>query len=73
VEVSSGHIVPLLAVSGEILDGRKKMAQEVDRRFAGMTAANILDAFHAKLLVQYVAGVAEAVREKEERIAGFQL
>jgi hypothetical protein len=42
------------------------MVQEIERRFAGMTAANTLDASHAKLLVQYVTGVAEAIREKEE-------
>jgi len=39
VEMSGSHVVPLPAVGGEILNGGKEMAQEIEGRFTGMAAA----------------------------------
>jgi hypothetical protein len=72
VEVRSGHVVPLLAAGGEILNGRKEMVQEIEGRFAGVAAADVLDAIDSKLLVMEIASVAETICEKQERITRFQ-
>jgi len=52
---------------------RGNLPRQAKLGFAGLAATAVRDAIQLKLLVPDIAGVAEAVREKEERIAGFQL
>ena len=68
MEIGGGHVVPLLAVGGEILNRGKEVPQQVKRSLAGVAAADVLDTIDSKLLVPEIASVAEDIREKEERI-----
>src|SRR5579862_5425943 len=72
-EIGGGHVVPLFAAGGESLNGCKEMAEEIERGFAGMAAADVADAVDGKFLVLGIARVGEAVGEKKERIAGQEL
>lgn len=49
------------------------MPQQVKRGLAGVAATDVVDAIDSKFLVMDVAHVAEAIREKEEKIAQLQL
>jgi hypothetical protein len=72
-KVRGSPVVRLLAVGIEILNSRKEMAQQIQGRFAGLAAADFLDAFYAEVLVVDIARVAQAIGEKKERITGFEL
>ena len=49
------------------------MPKQVKRGLAGVAATDVVDAIDSKFLVMDVAHVAEAIREKEEKIARLQL
>jgi hypothetical protein len=49
------------------------MMQEIEGRLSSVAPADVLVAIDSKLLLTKIASVAEAIREKEQGIAGFKL
>lgn len=70
MEHRGGHVVPLKAILGEILNCGKEMVEEIDGGIRGMPTANILDAIEFKVLTVNVAGIGEAIGAKQEGVAG---
>jgi len=66
MKIRGGHVVPLLAIGGEPLDGRKKMAKQVARRLANMPRAELPDAFKTEFFIMNVARVALSVKKSIE-------
>jgi hypothetical protein len=73
VEHGGGHVVPLEAVLGEILDCGEEMVEEINGGICGMPAADLLDALEFKVLAVDIASVGEAIGAKLEGVAGHEV
>jgi hypothetical protein len=69
VKHGGGHVVPLKAILGEILDCAEEMVEEIDGGIRGMSTANVLDALEFKVLIANVTGIGEAIGAKQEGVA----
>ena len=69
MEHGGGHVVPLNAVLGEILDCGEEMVEEINGGIRGMTAAGILDTLKFKVLAVDVAGIGDAIGAEQEGVA----
>jgi hypothetical protein len=53
-----------------ILNGGKKVTQEIQGRFARVAAANLLDAFDTEIPLAEIARVGQAIGEKRRESPG---
>jgi len=69
MEHRRGHIVPLAAVSGELLDRGEDVVQQLDGGLAGMPAADIPEPLQLKFLPVHIPGIGQSVGTEQYGIA----
>lgn len=73
MEDGGGHVVPLAAIRGESLYGRKEVAEQIQRRVSAMAAANVLQARKAEFLIATIPGVHQAIGAEDHGVARLKL
>ncbi len=73
MEHRSSHIVPLATVLGKFLDRREDMVQQINRGFARMSAADILEPLQLKILPVDIPRIGQSIGTKQYGIARLEV